>query len=297
MRRDSIGFVLVWALVLSLKAVAQDQVDGTGPAIIAPASAFLPSPGETLSYRISDTVISSKQSKNEAGTLTLTAVSGDEIEATVALDNKPPRSFALYVDQAGALQPTDQSDQPSKAPRHRHLTASGAADQAFLLRLSLAAQIGARPGEAMAIPVVLNVPWVSSPANPTLYIKPTTADTFAGDASDTITVPPPQNGRSHLLRAVAISAGAGILAGQIGGTAGSVIRPIVIVGTMLIASRKRPGPQPTEVSLHISGELAEGRLQRLSGDQEYSVAQKERSRVFSEQWQFLAQAAPEKARL
>ena len=99
------------------------------------------------------------------------------------------------------------------------------------------------------------------------------------------------------MRSVAVSAGAGILAGQIGGTAGSVIRPMVTVGSILIATRSRSGPQPTDVTLHITGQLADGHLQRLSGNQEYSVAQKEHSRIYSENWQFLAQSVPEKADL
>jgi hypothetical protein len=224
-------------------------------------------------------------------------VGGSEIEATVAIDNKPPRSFSLHVDQTGALQSTAGMDPPSAAPHHNRQTAPGAAEQAFLGRLSLAAQIGARPGEEMSIPVLLNVPWASGPVNPTLYVKPTAPDAFTGDASDTTTINPPQSGRPHILRSVAISAGVGVLAGQIGGTAGSVIRPIVTVGSILIAARSRSGPQPTDVSLHITGQLANGHLQRISGNQESSVAQKERSRISREQWQLLAQSAPEKADL
>jgi hypothetical protein len=64
------------------------------------------------SYRrpaFSDTVITPKESKSEAGTLTLTAVTAHEIKATVAIDNKAPRNFALHVDQAGALSTTSQN--------------------------------------------------------------------------------------------------------------------------------------------------------------------------------------------
>jgi hypothetical protein len=233
-------------------------------------------------YRFSDTVVTPKESKSEAGTLTLTAVTAHEINATVAIDNKPPRNFALHVDQAGALSTTSRS-------------APSTAEQALLLRLSLAAQIGAHPGEETSIPVLLNVPWARGPVNPTLSIKSTSPDAFVGEASDTTTTNPPQNARPHILRSVAISAGAGILAGQIGGTAGSVIRPVVTVGSILIATRSRSGPQPTDVTLHITGQLADGRMQRLSGNQEYSMPAKEHSRISSENWQFLA--VPEKASL
>jgi hypothetical protein len=294
MKKDFTTFVLAWALVLSVQAIAQQANDGAVSATLAAPSAFLPSPGQTLSYRFSDTLITPKETKSEAGTLTLTAVTGNEIKATVAIDNKAPRSFSLHEDQTGALQ---ASTPPSATPRHSRQSAPGDAEQALLLRLSLAAQIGARPGEEMSIPVLLNVPWASSPVNPTLYVKPTTEDAFTADATDSTTINPPQKGRPHILRSVAISAGAGILAGQIGGTAGSVIRPIVTVGSILIASRSRSGPQPTEVTLHITGQLADGRLQRLSGNQKYSVAQKEHSRISSENWQLLAQSAPQKADL
>lgn len=284
MKRDLTTFMLAWALVISVQASAQKRTQGSAGDILPPPSAFLPPIGQIAHYRFTDTLTTPKESKSEAGTLTLTAVTAHEIKATVAIDNKSPRDFALHVDQAGALSTTPQS-------------APSAAERALLLRLSLAAQIGAHPGEEMSIPVLLNVPWASGPVNPTLYVKSTAPDAFVGDASDTTTINPPQNARPHILRSVAISAGVGILAGQIGGTAGSVIRPIVTVGSILIATRSRSGPQPTDVTLHITGQLADGRLQRLSGNQEYSVPRKEHSRTFSEKWQFLAQSVPQKSGL
>jgi hypothetical protein len=297
MKRDLTTFLLAWALVIAVQAIAQPRNDGAPPVTAAPPSAFLPSLGETVHYRFTDTLVTPKESKNEAGTLTLTGVTGNEVRATVAIDNQTARSFALHVDQTGALQPTGGVDSPSTTPRHKGQNTLGATEQAFLRRLSLAAQIGAHPGEEMSIPVLLNVPWASAPVNPTLDVKPTTPDAFTADARDTTTVNPPQNGGTHILRRVAISVGAGILAGQIGGTTGNVIRPIVTVGSILITTHTRSGPQPTDVTLHISGQLADGRLQRLSGNQEYSVAQKEHSKVFSENWQFVAQSVPENASL
>lgn len=219
----------------------------------------------------------------------LTAVTGNEIKATVATDSKEPRIFFLRVDQTGALRPTDELDSPSAAPRHNGHSSPSAAEQALLFRLSLAAQIGAHPGEEMSIPVLLDVPWASGPVNPILNVKSTAPDAFIGDASDTTTTNPPQNSRPHLLRSVGISTGASIAAGEIGGTTGRIIRPIVTVGSILIATRSRSGPQPTDVTLHIAGQLADGRLQRLSGNQEFAVAQKEHSRIVSDKWQLIAQ--------
>jgi hypothetical protein len=289
MKRDLIIFMLAWALVISVQAMAQKHTEGATEEPLPPSSAFLPPVGQSVHYRFSDTLTTPKESKSEAGTLTLTAVTGNEIKATVAIDNKAPRNFTLHVDQTGALRPAVELDPPSAATRHNGQSAPSAAERTFLLRLSLAAQIGAHPGEEISIPVLLNVPWASGPVNPTLNIKSTAPDAFIGDASDTTSINPPQNARPHLLRSLAISTGAGIAAGEIGGTTGRIIRPIVTVGSILIATRSRPGPQPTDVTLHIAGQLADGRLQRLSGNQQYSVAQKEHSRIASDQWQLVAQ--------
>jgi hypothetical protein len=289
MKRDLAIFMLAWALVISVQAIAQKPAPGAAENTVTQSSAFLPPVGQSVHYRFSDNLTTSKESKSEAGTLTLTAVTHNEIKATVAIDNQAPRSFALHVDQTGALQPAAEMALPPATPRHNSSSAPGAAEKAFLLRLSLAAQIGAHPGEETSIPVLLNVPWASGPVNPTLNIKSTAPDAFVGDASESTTINAPQKARPHILRSVAISTGAGIAAGEIGGTTGRIIRPIVTVSSILIASRSHSGPQPIDVTLHVTGQLADGRLQRLSGNQQYTVAQKEHSRVVSDQWQLVAQ--------
>jgi hypothetical protein len=182
--------------------------------------------------------------------LNLTAVTAHQIKATVAIDNKAPRTFALHVDQTGALHPAAGLDPPSSTSRRNGQSTPSAAEQVFLLRLSVASQIGAHPSEDVSIPVLLNVPWASGPVNPTLYVKSTAPGAFTADASDTTTINPPQNARSHILRSVAISTGVGIAAGEIGGTTGRIIRPIVTVSSILIATRSHSGPQPTDVDGH-----------------------------------------------
>ena len=294
MKRDRAIFILAWALVICVQAIAQKPTPaatetGATENAVAQSSAFLPPVGQSVHYRFSDTFTTPKESKSEAGTLTLTAVTGNDIKATVAIDNQAPRNFALHVDQTGALQPAAGLDQPSPTPRHHSPSAPRAAEKDFLLRLSLAAQIGAHPGEEMSIPVLLNVPWASGPVTPTLNVKSTAPDAFTGEAIDTTTINPPPNRGPHILRSVTISTGAGIAAGEIGGTTGRILRPIVTVSSILIATRSHSGPQPTDVTLHISGQLSDGRLQRLSGNQEYTIAQKEHSRIFSDQWQLVAQ--------
>jgi hypothetical protein len=289
MKKDLAIFMLAWALIISVQALAQKHTEGATEGALPPTSAFLPPVGQSVHYRFSDTLTTPKESKNEVGTLTLTAVNDSEIKATLTIDNKAPRNFSLHVDETGALRPAAEPDPPSAATRHNVQSEPGAAERALLLRLSLAAQIGAHPGEDMSIPVLLNVPWASGPVDPTLNIKSTSSDAFTGDASDTTTINPPQNRQPHILRSVAISAGAGIAAGEIGGTTGRIIRPIVAVSSILIATRSHSGPQSADVSLHISGQLSAGRLQRLSGNQEYTIAQKEHSRIFSDQWQLIAQ--------
>lgn len=279
-----------WTLIMPLHTIAEQPVDGTAAGELARPSAFLPQAGQTLHYRFSDTFTTPKESKNETGTLTLTAVSKNEITAMVAVDNKAPRNLALQVDRTGALQPADESDPSSAKTRHNGQSEPSASEQALLFRLSLAARIGADAGEEAPIPVLLNVPWARGPVNPTLYFKSTASGEFTAEASDTTSINPPQTGRPHILRSVAISTGAGILAGEIGGTTGKVIRPMVTAGSIFIASRHaRFGPQPTEVTLHITGQLSDGRLQRLSASQEYTVVAQKQHRSFSDQWQIVAQ--------
>ena len=180
MKRDAILFILTWVVILSVQAMAQQQAEGAAP--LAPVSAFLPPLGQTVHYRFSDTIVTPKESRSEAGTLTLTAVGGNEIKATLAIGEKAPRSFAFQVDPTGALQPAAELDPPSDKPHRSGKSEPSAREQAFLLRLSLAARIGAHPGEEMSMPVLLNVPWASGPVNPILYVKPTTPDAFVGEA-------------------------------------------------------------------------------------------------------------------
>jgi hypothetical protein len=203
MKRDAILFILTWVVILSVQAMAQQQAEGAAP--LAPVSAFLPPLGQTVHYRFSDTIVTPKESRSEAGTLTLTAVGGNEIKATLAIGEKAPRSFAFQVDPTGALQPAAELDPPSDKPHRSGKSEPSAREQAFLLRLSLAARIGAHPGEEMSMPVLLNVPWASGPVNPILYVKPTTPDAFVGEATDTTTTNPPQQGRAHIFRRIAIS--------------------------------------------------------------------------------------------
>jgi hypothetical protein len=293
MKRSLIPFTLAWALTLTIAAIAEQPSDGAAVAAHPDLpSAFLPQAGRTVRYQFSDTLTTPKESKSQAGTLTLTAVAGNEIKAAITIDGKATRNLDFHVDETGVLRPASRPD-PDESSSAKLRNSGGsepsAAEQALMLRLSIAARIGANPGEETSFPVVLNVPWANSPVNPILYVKSTAPDVFVADAEDMTSTNPPQKGQTHILRMVAISTGAGILAGEIGGTAGRIVRPIVTVGSVAIASRTRSGPQPTNVTLHITGQLADGRLRTISGDQEYTVAAKKQSRTFSDRWSLVAQ--------
>jgi len=154
-------------------------------------------------------------------------------------------------------------------------------------QLSLAARVGEYPGEEMSFPVLLDVPWASSPVNPILYVKPTAPDAFVATAEDTTSINPPQPVRPQILRSVAIGMGAGALAGAIGGTAGRFVGPIVTV--VSIATRPHSGPQSADVTLHLKGQLANGRLRTLSCNREYTVHANKHPRTFNDQWSLVAE--------
>ncbi len=258
------------------------------------ASTFLPPVGQTARYRFSDTVIGGKGTKTLSGTLTLLSVTEDRAQLSIAIDGKAPRTFNLHVDATGALDaekgisaavsPTDSRAGGQALP--------GVAEQALILQLSLASRAGAHPADVESFPVLLDIPWARAPVNPILKIRPTGPDAFAGDAEDTTTINPPGRNREHILRNRAIAVGVGIVASQIDGGVGRVVGPVVTLTTLLIASRTHSGdPQPADVSLHITGQLAGGRLQTISCDEEYVVHPGKHAHTFGDRWSLTAVSA------
>jgi hypothetical protein len=260
-----------------------------------PPSAFLPAPGQTTLYRFSDLLKTPNGDKSLAGTLTLTMLSPDEVRATIAMEGKESRSFELHVDETGALQLVPGSEPAAQADGAESLRKGGlsepsAAEEQLIRRLSLVARICAHPGKETSFPVLLDVPWASGPVDPLLSVQMTAPETFIADANEATTINPPSKGRPHILRSVLISVGIGVAASQIGGIPGRVVGPVVSIGSLVIASRARAGALPTDVRLHSAGSFSEGRLQTISGTQEYAVHAGKHSRTFSDTWSLVLES-------
>jgi hypothetical protein len=256
------------------------------------SSAFLPLPGQVVHYGFSDTFITPKGTRNSVGTLTLRNAVDNQIHVTVAFDGKGTRDFDFSVDGTGALQfavSLEQALSLSKKSRGKGTIDPSLTEQALISRLSLAARLSAQPGEEMSFPILLDVPWASGPVNPILRVTSAEPNMIAGDAKDSTIINPPQNGRPHVFRSLALSAGVGILAGQIGGTTGRVIGPVFTVSSLLYVIIHRPGPLPTDIALHTDGQFADGRLKALSCDEEFVVHVKKHPRTISDKWTLTAE--------
>jgi len=256
-----------------------------------PPSAFLPPVGQTVSYRYSDTVTTPKGTESEAATLTLTAVVGNDIQVTITVDGKGSRNLHLSVDETGALQPVSVPELVASLSSNQggsDQNEQSAAVQALLLRLSLAARIGAHPGGDTSFPVQLNVSWASGPVNPILFIR-STPDAFVADASDTTSINPPQQNQWQD-KLIPAGAGVGIVAAVIGGRTGTIVGVATGAAALVLRfAHGRSGPLPVDVTLHITGQLTESRLRMLSGDQEEVVHGKEHPRtVSSDKWSLVA---------
>lgn len=240
-------------------------------AIPSSSSAFLPPVGQTAHYRYADTVRGPKQTKNEAAMVTIQSVTETRVRVTISVDGHESRNLDLSVDLTGALQPTSSAIEQSPE---------------LLNRLSLAARIGTNPRVATSFPVLLNIPWASGPVNPLVRVQPTEADGLVANASVATTVnPPPPKQHFHLL----LAPGIGLTGALIGGTTGRVVALSGLVTSTVIGRHSSPGPERTNVTLHVTGHLANGRLQTLSGDQENSVHARRETHTFSDKWSFVAQ--------
>lgn len=251
--------------LIVLLGCALPATDGSATSLDASSSsAFLPQVGQSAHYRYVDTVTTPMQTKSEAVMLTIKSVTENQVRVTIDADGQEPRNLDLSKDLSGALQPT--SDQ---------------GEQELVSRLSLVARIGTNPRVATSFPVLLNVPWASGPVNPMVSIQPTEPDGFVANANAATTVNPPQpQQRLHVL----LAPGIGLTGALIGGTAGRVIAISGLVRTVVVANHNVSKPIQTEVKLHITGHLANGRLQALYGDQENSVHAKNRNGTLSDRW-------------
>jgi hypothetical protein len=276
-------------VVFSVLLFASIWCDGAAVTADTPSSTLMPLVGQTAHYRFSDTVKTPGGTRNLAGTLTLATLAPDQIRVSITLEGKGTRSFDLHADQTGALWQSSGSEPSLQAPSARSRRSSSSSEpsvteQELIRRLSLVARIGAHPSEDASFPVVLDVPWASGPVDPLLTVKSDPTGVFTADATQETSVNPPARGRAHILRSVLISAGVGVAASQIGGVAGRVVGPVVSIGSLVIASRNRSGASPTDVRLHITGKISAGRLQTVSGAQEYAVHAGGRSRTYSDTW-------------
>ncbi len=288
MRKGLTAFAFVLVAFLSARA----QQPSGEPAMPTASSAFLPRVGQSKQYEYSDTITSPKGSRRFTATLRLTSVSAKEVEAGIAINGKEPHNIDFFVDDSGTLQPTSMPEGESKSTNTRHNSdqaQQAAAIQAFVSRISLASRISTQPTQETSFQTKITVPGASCPVNPTLVIKLTQPEELVADASDTTSVSSSQTNR-RLFMPLGLGIGAGFIGGAIGGTPGRIVG-ISISATSLVVSLVRSrhsGPQPADVSLHIEGKLADGRLQSLSGDQELVVHASKRTRTITDKWSLVA---------
>jgi hypothetical protein len=255
---------------------------GAAQAQTSAASSFLPPKGQTYYYRYSETVTAPKTNVALTATLTLKTLSENDVQVTFAADGRAPRTLDFRVDETGALQPV-LPDVPAKRPKTEEEIQQRAAAQTLLLRLALVSRVGANRESSFPIP--LSVAWANGPVNPILNIKSMEPNTFVADADASTFVNPPSRGESA---GTLIPLGLGV-AGTFRGTATGRVVGIASLCVSAVSALRRPhGPQPADVKLHLAGELMDGRLQKLSGDQENVVRPGKHATTFSDRWILVA---------
>jgi hypothetical protein len=247
---------------------------------IPASSAFLAPVGQTTHYRYFESIATAKGSNRETAFVTLTTRANDEVSVEIAVDGKVTRSLDFYRDPSGALR---------AVPHAGSETGKQDDTEGLPQRLSIAAQIGAHPGGDITVPVTVTIPWASRPVlQPTLLIDMTKANSFTANASDETSVNPPQQNKHSLLP---FTFGLGILGGAVGGTPGRIVGTGSTVLLAVIAQRRgRPAPSPLQVSVHLTGQLTDGRLRTLSGEQEETInSQRQTHSVLRDQWSLAAE--------
>ncbi len=283
----SLLFVALSLFILVIPARAVDAENQPTP------SAFLPPVGKTVEYRYSDTLTPSKKNQKPmsgTATLTITAISSTEYHARIAVDGKAPTTLTLHLDATGALQPDSGLESvallsgKNKGDEEKQ---QRVAAQALVDRLSLAAQMQAHPEAGASFPIQLDIPGASVPLNPVLYIKTAGQDSFTATANDTTSITPPQKKRRRFIGLF----GLGILGGVLGGTPGRIVGLSVSAATattLIASSHRHVEPIPADASLHITGVIANGRIQKLSGEQQLVVHAKKGPYTLGDAWSFAA---------
>jgi hypothetical protein len=281
---------IISALLALLPANAQESSSGT--VVPGASSAFLPRMGQSTRYEYSDTLTTQKKTRRFTAALTLASLTAKQIRASIAINGKESRTVDFYVDDTGMLQPMSLPEPERQSTNKRHSRdQSEEADalRAFTSRVALASRIAAQPTQETSFRVKLTVLGASCPLNPTLVLKPVQPEMFVADVNDTTSVSAPQANRRVFIP-LGLGIGAGFIGGAIGGTPGRLIG-VSISATALVVTVLRShhsGPLPTDVSLHIDGEMADRRIQRLSGDQEVIVHARKHTQTISDKWSFVA---------
>jgi hypothetical protein len=270
--------------VLSCTGLLSATAIATTPTSAPPA--LLPPVGQTVSYRYSDALTSPQGVKVASATLTLTSVTAKDIHVTIAVDGTGSRSLDLQIDPAGALQLVCAPAPLDSLSTGRDQSEQTATVQLILFRLALAARIGA----VTSFPVQLSVPGeAGGPVNPILSVTSMQADTFTAEANATTSAKAPEQAHNQV---PLLLGGTGLVAAAVSGTTGRIIAVgagATALAVQWVANRRaHSGPVPVDVKLHVTGELAQGHLRRISGDQENTVGAGRRARTFSDKWSLVA---------
>ena len=223
--------------------------------------------------------------RTQSAAITLKTDPDGRIEVSVAANGRVS-ALTMRLDPNGALEPVSLPIPSAGATDRvsRDMLEQRATLQTMLARLSLAAQMRA----STSFPVRLDVPGAATPVVATLFSTPSGAAQsepvgFTADAVASTSVDEPHRARSLLaigagLAVAAVSHGAGRVAGVLLAATGGAI------GNRLGSAH----PVPADVTLHIEGREAAGRLETLSATQEVIVYEKRRKKILSDRWSLAA---------
>jgi hypothetical protein len=241
-------------------------------------SAFLPAVGQTTRYAFVATTTLMRFKRTVKATLSLARPASDQLQVTVSTDGGSARTLHMHIDRTGAVEtPAQLAAIATSDPYKPGLLKSEVA--ALWVRFCLTTRICRDPGSESSFPVQLGVPWAVGPVMPNLAFKSTDEHTFIADAETKTSVNLPGG-----IGTGWVSIFPAILAGPVLSLTGKVSLGAGLSGIVDFSGAS--GPTPTDVKLHLTGELRDGRLKMLSAEQEDTIHGNRGSRKLIEDWQF-----------